>query len=123
MVFPTMSDRSDLTIAVNLYGPDTVQEEIPEVEVRYDSMAERLASRAKQAIKERLNEQRERVHAFSILDQSFDVMQRSLAQYRIGGYPPDIMIELPKNICKTFDFHKADMLIEAGRRAAKKALR
>lgn len=119
-IAPTMSDRSDLTIAVNLYGPDSEPEE-PEVETRYDSLVDRLASRAKQALKERLNEV-ERVHAFSILDQSFDVMQRSLAQYRIGGYPPDIMIELPKNICKTFDFHKADILIEAGREAALAAL-
>ncbi len=120
-IAPTMSDRSDLTIAVNLYGPDIVQE-MPEVEQRYDSLVERLASRAKQVIRERLKEQQERMHAFSILDQSFDVMQRSLTQYRIGGYPPDIMIDLPKNICKTFDFHKAEMLIEAGRRAAREAL-
>lgn len=120
-IAPTMSDRSDLTIAVNLYGPDMAQE-TPEVAQRYDSLFERLASRAKRAIKERLKEQ-ERVHAFAILDQSFDVMQRSLTQYRIGGYPPDIMIEMPKNICKTFDFHKAKMLIEAGRNAAREALR
>jgi NTE family protein len=40
-----------------------------------------------------------------------------LTQYRIGGYPPDVTVELPKNICSTFDFHKAKMLIEAGRKA------
>ncbi|MBD3801023.1 MAG: patatin-like phospholipase family protein [Campylobacterales bacterium] len=86
------------------------------VAARYSSFAERLASKAKNAIKERLRRQ-EQAHIFSILDQSFDTMQRSLTQYRIGGYPPDIMITLPKNICSTFDFHKAAMLIEAGRRA------
>ncbi|MHC3993527.1 patatin-like phospholipase family protein [Thiomicrolovo sp. ZZH C-3] len=114
-VAPTMRDRSDLTIAVNLYGPDAEQEE-QAVAARYDSFAERLASKAKNAIKERLRRQ-EQAHIFSILDQSFDTMQRSLTQYRIGGYPPDIMITLPKNICSTFDFHKAAPLIEAGRRA------
>ena len=115
-VAPTMSDRSDLTVAVNLYGPDIEGEETAVAE-RYDSVVERLASKAKSAIKERLKRQ-EQVHAFSILDQSFDTMQRSLTQYRLGGYPPDITIELPKNICTTFDFHKAEMLIEAGRKAA-----
>jgi NTE family protein len=119
-VAPTMSDRSDMTVAVNLYGPDTEQEQPPVTE-RYDSLVERLASKAKSAIKERLKRQ-EQVHAFSILDQSFDTMQRSLTQYRIGGYPPDIMIELPKNICSTFDFHKAKMLIEAGKKAVEEAL-
>jgi NTE family protein len=115
-VAPTMSDRSDLTVAVNLYGPDEERDE-PAVAERYDSLAERLASKAKNAIKERLKRQ-EQVHIFSILDQSFDTMQRSLTQYRIGGYPPDVTIELPKNICSTFDFYKAETLIEAGRKAA-----
>jgi NTE family protein len=119
-VAPTMSDRSDLTVAVNLYGPDIEQDE-PAVAERYDSLVERLASRAKNAIKERLRRQ-EQVHVFSILDQSFDTMQRSLTQYRLGGYPPDVIIELPKNICSTFDFHKAEMLIELGRKAAEEAL-
>ncbi|MEJ2500862.1 MAG: patatin-like phospholipase family protein [Campylobacterales bacterium] len=114
-VAPTMSDRSDLTVAVNLYGPDVEQDE-PAVAERYDSLVERLASKAKSAIKEHLKRQ-EQVHIFSILDQSFDTMQRSLTQYRIGGYPPDVTVELPKNICSTFDFHKAKMLIEAGRKA------
>jgi NTE family protein len=119
-VAPTMSDRSDMTIAVNLYGPDIEREETAAAE-RYDSLVERLASKAKSAIKERLKRQ-EQVHIFSILDQSFDTMQRSLTQYRLGGYPPDMTIELPKNICSTFDFHKAEMLIEAGRNAAAEAL-
>lgn len=119
-VAPTMSDRSDMTIAVNLYGPDIERKE-PAIVERYDSLVERMASKAKKAIKERLG-QREQVHAFSILDQSFDTMQRSLTHYRLGGYLPDLTIELPKNICKTFDFHKADMLIAAGRDAAQKAL-
>jgi len=119
-VAPTMSDRSDLTVAVNLYGPDA-ENEAPAVAERYDSLRERLASKAKSAIKERLKRQ-EQVHIFSILDQSFDTMQRSLTQYRIGGYPPDVLIELPKNICSTFDFHKAEMLIEEGRKAAESVL-
>ena len=119
-VAPTMSDRSDLTVAVNLYGPDA-ENEAPTVAERYDSLRERLASKAKSAIKERLKRQ-EQVHIFSILDQSFDTMQRSLTQYRIGGYPPDVTIELPKNICSTFDFHKAEMLIEEGRKAAESVL-
>jgi len=119
-VAPTMSDRSDMTIAVNLYGEDIEQEEPPVAE-RYDSLIERVASKAKKAIREHLS-RREEVHVFSILDQSFDTMQRSLTRYRLGGYPPDVVVELPKNICSTFDFHKAKMLIEAGRKAAEAAL-
>jgi len=114
-VAPTMSDRSDLTVAVSLHGPDTDAGEAFEPK-RYDSLVERFASKAKDALKRGLKLQ-DQLHAFSILDQTFDTMQRSLTRYRIGGYPPDVIIELPKNICGTFDFHKAGRLIEAGRAA------
>jgi len=116
-VAPTMSDRSDLTVAVNLHGPDIETVEAFD-EKRYDSLVERLASKAKYALKQRLKQQ-DKIHAFSILDQTFETMQRSLTRYRIGGYPPDVMIEVPKNICGTYDFHKASVLIEAGRNAVK----
>ena len=119
-IAPTMSDRSDMTIAVNLYGPDEDAKASGEKK-RYDSFVERLASKAKRAVRERLQQQ-EQLHAISILNQSFDTMQRSLTQYRIGGYPPDVMIELPKNICSSFDFHKAGVLIPAGRAAAERVL-
>lgn len=115
-VAPTLSDRSEQIIAVNLFGPEIQKQSTTDALNRDDSKVRQLASRAKSAIKERIG-QLDQTHIFSILDQSFDIMQRSLTQYRIGAYPPDIMIELPKNICKTFDFHKAKMLIEAGRKA------
>lgn len=115
-VAPTLSDRSEQIIAVNLFGPEIQKQSTTDALSRDDSKVRQLASRAKSAIKERIG-QLDQTHIFSILDQSFDIMQRSLTQYRIGAYPPDIMIELPKNICKTFDFHKAKMLIEAGRKA------
>ncbi len=121
-VAPTMSDRSDLTIAVSLYGAELdASEEVPRVEERYDSLIERMASLAKSAIKERLNK-KESVHLFSILDRTFDTMQQSLTQYRLGGYPPDMVIEIPRSVCETFDFHKAEQVIGVGREAAKKAL-
>lgn len=34
-------------------------------------------------------------------------MQTSLAQYKIAGYPPDILINVPKRVCRFFEFYKA----------------
>ncbi|WP_137817208.1 patatin-like phospholipase family protein [Pseudomonas sp. 2FG] len=50
-----------------------------------------------------------------LINQSFEVMQTSLAQYKIAGYPPDILINVPKRVCSFFEFYKAPELIQLGR--------
>ena len=53
-----------------------------------------------------------------LINQSFETMQTSLAQYKIAGYPPDILINVPKRVCRFFEFHKAPELIQLGRQIA-----
>lgn len=50
-----------------------------------------------------------------VINQSFEAMQTSLAQYKIAGYPPDILINVPKRVCRSFEFYKAPELIQLGR--------
>ncbi|AYC33362.1 alpha/beta hydrolase [Pseudomonas cavernae] len=57
-----------------------------------------------------------------LINQSFEVMQTSLAQYKIAGYPPDILINVPKRACRFFEFYKAPELIELGRQIASDTL-
>lgn len=58
-----------------------------------------------------------------ILLNSVEVMQASLAEYKIAGYPPDIVIRIPKNLCSFYDFHHALPAIEYGRLAARDRLK
>ncbi|MFV3094110.1 alpha/beta hydrolase, partial [Pseudomonas sp. GW6] len=57
-----------------------------------------------------------------LVNQSFEVMQTSLAQYKIAGYPPDILINVPKRVCRFFEFYKAPELIMLGRQIARDTL-
>ena len=57
-----------------------------------------------------------------LVNQSFEVMQTSLAQYKIAGYPPDILINVPKRACRFFEFYKAPELIMLGRQIARDTL-
>ncbi|MBX8511514.1 patatin-like phospholipase family protein [Pseudomonas cichorii] len=57
-----------------------------------------------------------------LINQSFEVMQTSLAQYKIAGYPPDILINIPKRVCRFFEFYKAPELIALGREIARDTL-
>lgn len=58
----------------------------------------------------------------NIIIQSFETTQAALAQYKIAGYPPDILIEVPRSACSSYEFHRASQLIELGRRLTKKQL-
>lgn len=57
-----------------------------------------------------------------IMNLSFEAMQSSLTQYKLAGYPPDVLVNIPKEACKTFDYHKAPELIRLGRELTEKAL-
>jgi len=57
-----------------------------------------------------------------VIHQAIDTMQSSLGKYKVAGYPPDVMIQIPSNACGTLDFQKADDLIRLGRESAEKAL-
>ncbi|MBS7660707.1 patatin-like phospholipase family protein [Pseudomonas lalucatii] len=57
-----------------------------------------------------------------LINQSFEVMQTSLAQYKIAGYPPDILVNVPRRACRFFEFYKAPELIMLGQLIAREAL-
>jgi NTE family protein len=54
-----------------------------------------------------------------LINQAFETMQTSLAQYKIAGYPPDVLINVPKRVCRFFEFYKAPELIALGREIAR----
>ena len=57
-----------------------------------------------------------------LINQSFEVMQSSLTQYKIAGYPPDVVFNVPKRLCRFFEFYRAPELIELGRMVASDTL-
>ncbi|GED21429.1 patatin-like phospholipase family protein [Halomonas halmophila] len=64
-------------------------------------------------------------HAWGRLDMmlaSFDIAQGAIANYRLAGYPPDVLVKIPKTVCGAYEFHRAEALIRLGRHLAKEAL-
>ncbi|WP_097461590.1 patatin-like phospholipase family protein [Mangrovitalea sediminis] len=83
-----------------------------------DPTLKKDAEDARQALKW----QRLGLGKFDIMNLAFETMQSSLTQYKLAGYPPDILIEIPKHSCKTFDYHKAPEMIQLGRECAEATL-
>ncbi|HDY98905.1 MAG TPA: alpha/beta hydrolase [Pseudomonas sabulinigri] len=57
-----------------------------------------------------------------LVNLSFEAMQSSLTQYKIAGYPPDVLINVPRRLCRFFEFYRAPELIELGRMVASDTL-
>ncbi|MEX2525383.1 MAG: patatin-like phospholipase family protein [Gammaproteobacteria bacterium] len=122
-IAPTFQDETDLTIAVNLTGPpvseisDTDNEED-------DGVAGRLMSgihhfirtfRTTSSIKGQLG-------MYDVINRSVDAMQGTIARQKIAAYPPDILVEIPRNLCGILEFDRAREIIDAGYRAAEEQI-
>ena len=59
---------------------------------------------------------------FDIVSQSIDTMQNTIASFKLASYSPDIIINIPKDACRFFEFEKADEMIEIGRSKAGETL-
>jgi len=59
---------------------------------------------------------------FDVMNLTIETMQNALVQYKIAGYPPDLLVNVPKNACRTYDYHKAPELIQLGRERMAAAL-
>jgi len=59
---------------------------------------------------------------FDVMNLSIETMQSVLTRFRLAGYPPDILINVPRDAARSLDFHRAAEVIEVGRQLATEAL-
>jgi NTE family protein len=52
---------------------------------------------------------------FDVMNQSLEAMQRLVTRYRLAAFHPDHLITIPRDACRTMEFHRAAELIELGR--------
>ena len=110
-IAPTFHDKTDLTIAVNLGGKvdpylDIAKKnEINSLSEKVMAYLESIASIDSIMAKNTM---------YKVADQSFDAMQGTIARMKLSAYPPDIEIEIPRNLCGTLEFNRVEEIIEYG---------
>jgi NTE family protein len=57
-----------------------------------------------------------------VINKTFDIMQDSICNLTKINYAPDVSVEISRDAASTFEFYRADELIESGRIALRKAL-
>jgi NTE family protein len=116
-IAPLASIEADAVFAVSLSGPGK----------NYVAGHPLVMSADKTPYKERTDTQMRPkiprgVSTFDVINRSIENMQDLITRYRVAGYPPDLMIEVPVDSIGMLDFHRADSQIELGRKLAVEAL-
>jgi len=83
---------------------------------------EKASENSRQKSPEKKNEDRETIDwdklgigKFDVMNLTIETMQSALAQYKLAGYPPDLLVNIPKNASRSYDYHRAPELIQLGR--------
>ncbi|MDR1450726.1 MAG: patatin-like phospholipase family protein [Helicobacteraceae bacterium] len=115
-IAPTMSDRTELIAAVNLCANYSTPLNLAPYALATERKKPLLARLKKLLIKLGLWNSRARANVtqLDIFQRVIEVMQDSMTLYKIAGYLPDILVEIPIDSCKTYDFHKAEEMIKLG---------
>jgi NTE family protein len=122
-IAPTSGDQTDITIAVNLNGPTETPTEPVVVPAAPQSPSSPL--------REKLNRFISRLQPsmpgggnrdwgpYEIAIQGFEAMQSAISRQKLAAYPPDVVIDIPRNVCKTLEFDRAAEIIALGYKKAK----
>lgn len=110
-IAPTFHDKTDITIAVNLGGTVDPQYDLVD-QNPINSIHEKVMAYLQSIAN--IDSIKAKSSIYKVADQSFDAMQGTIARMKLSAYPPDIEIEIPRNLCGTLEFNRVEEIIEYG---------
>jgi len=119
--------KEDIIVAVDVNSPipydhsKRSETEIAE-DRKFNSHLENLAKKWFRTESSQSNASKKKYGFFDLLMKSIDMMQDRIAENMIQQHPPDILVQISRSTCSTFDYYKAEKLVEEGKNAFEKAL-
>ncbi len=118
----TTGDGTDMTVAVNLNGHAESATEPVEPSAAPESPPSAFREKINRFIGRHQTSKTSGGSrdwgAYDIAMQAFDTMQSAISRQKLAAYPPDVVIDIPRNACGTWDFDRAAEMIALGRRKA-----
>ena len=116
-VAPTLGDDTDITIAVNVSGE--IRGGIKNVRKTKPNEKDQTSLQKKitgylDSLKPVSSSRSDEATITDVVYQSFDAMQSTIARQKLASYPPDVLIDIPRNISNIMDFDRASELIDIG---------
>jgi NTE family protein len=124
-IAPTLSDLTDLTIAVSLSGRPEPKKHAdkppPPPSTRRNKYHQTIVDFIDELQQKWVKKEPDDLGFVNVVSQSIDTMQSMIARFKLASYSPDVIIMIPKNASGFFEFERASELIEIGRRRADQA--
>ncbi len=125
-IAPTLNDKSDNTIVVDLNAPaeglELQANETGEKEDIHSEYHKKLVRFIEDLFSSDDETQDDVPGFYDLLMRSMDAMQTTIANFRVATYKPDVVIQIPRDACDFFEFYKASELIDFGYQRTKDSL-
>ena len=138
-IAPTLHDHTALTIAVDLNAPQERHANLDasdNQEGAGDNGAEKEAgvttssSGYREVIGNYIGNLRRRskfsdegeLSTFELVYKSMATVQTVMTRFKLAAYRPDLLVEIPRNLCTFFEFHRASELVDFGYRRTEETL-
>ncbi|MEA3374141.1 MAG: patatin-like phospholipase family protein [Campylobacterota bacterium] len=128
-IAPTVSDDTDMTIAVSLNAnvAKSYKIDVPKREREKENGMQKIffemAQKAEQLLLRESKNRYDDMGMFDIMGRTIDIMQNAVLECKMAGYAPDIIIGIPNDACGFYEFNRAYEIIELGRIIAKEDLK
>lgn len=63
-----------------------------------------------------------RLGGFEVMNRTIEISQAALMRHTLAAYPPDLLIDVPRTVCRSLEFYRASEVIEIGHELASAAL-
>ena len=125
-IAPTLTDSTDLTIAVNLSGmTEKYRPHAASKDTAKSASDKGYREKIAEFISSMMDDEdsgESKPDAADLLVKSIDVMQGAIARLKLAAYTPDKVIDIPRNACSFFEFNRAEEMAELGYSKTAKAL-
>jgi len=126
-IAPTLKDKTDITIAVNLSAPPVKiplgKKSVASATAVDESYHNKIIQFIDELQRKVLKNEPEDIGLFDVIAKSLDAMQNTIARFKLASYSPDIIIDIPSNACFFYEFYRAEELISLGYEKAEKAIK
>lgn len=124
-IAPTFSDRTDLTIAVNLGGPIHHQQHKSaekshnglSIPVNLEAITKHFSPNKKEQHEKGIDWK-----IYNIAELAIDAMQSTIARQKLAAYPADHVIEISRDACGTLEFERSAEMVKLGYLMAERCL-
>ncbi len=125
-IAPTLNDKTDITIVITLSAKPEARFDTRENEGESGGDVNGYQRRIAQfieALQQKLGQREsEDMGLFDVVGKSMETMQNTIARLKLAAYSPDVIIDIPRNVCAFYEFHRAPELIQIGRQRAEQFL-